>query len=105
METFEIKALSLSKSEAKEIHRVLSALGEAATVKAVRDFCSPGPVMTAVYTVLAAAVLLVLSGLFMPLIFAAVAALVVVPLQVATARSRWSLLLPKEHDAKRVVLG
>jgi len=105
METFEIKALSLSKSEAKEIHRVLSALGEAATVKAVRDFCSPGPVATAVYTVLAAAVLLVLSAVFMPLVFAALAALVVVPIKVATSRARWLLLLPEEHDDKRVVLG
>jgi hypothetical protein len=99
-----INVQALSKAERKELHQVVGAFGAACTVKMARGHCSPGPVMTAVYTVLTMAFFAGLAVLFLPLLLCAVLAPVVVPMRVAKSKARWLQLLPPERDADRLEL-
>lgn len=99
-----VNVQALSKVERKELHQVVGAFGAACTVKMARDHCSPGPKMTAVYTVLCMLFFAGLSVLFLPLLLCVVLAPFVVPWRVASTRARWLQILPPERDAHRLEL-
>ena len=94
----------LSKQERKELHQVVGAYGAACTVAQARDFCSPGPVMTGIYTVLVVGLFIGLSALWLPFLLCALVAVFAVPMKVAKSKARWLQILPAERDADRVEL-
>jgi|GEM_PF-3932579 len=99
-----ISGMVLSKHERAELHRVVGAYGAACTVKMARDFCSPGPKMTAFYTVLTVLLFLGLAALWLPFLLCALLAVFGVPMRVAAGKARWAQILPPERDEDRLEL-
>lgn len=96
---------ALDKAQQKEIRKVYYMIPGKPTVAQMRDMLIAGPVGTAVYTTLSAALLTGLGFLFLPLLIAVPFAFLVVPYKIAQANRVWNSVLPADRADEQVVLA
>lgn len=101
MHTININTIpkSQQKDLVKAYHKVKNP-----TVKDLRFLLMIGPVGMVFFTIATVAFLFGLGVLFVPLIFLAPFALLVVPLKIHSENKVWDNVLPKEKESEQVIL-
>lgn len=100
----EVNSQYLGFFERNTLRQLLKAKLGNVTVREAREHCSPTGTALVVQTIGVTLLCVAVGLVFLPFIFVALLAPVVVPLQAMQSRKRWQKILPADRDDETVVL-